>query len=804
MSHEKRRSLRARLIALVLVPSTTLFILWALLATTFTGDIYGLRAGITFMEEVGEPTTEVIAHLQRERRATVAALDSPTARAAEDLQTTRAHTDEAVDTLVQALHAQNRDALPHQALEFQRRLNELPDQRQRIDALTDEADVLDEAATPYTTLVETGIRLWDSQVEHTDAALSTHLRSLTSLMRTRELLHQQDTVLAHATATGTFTPQAHTAFAAAVGAQRHTWSRVDAETAPSPTGDLALLEDSPQFETVELLQDTIIGAPSGASGQGVPVNAQFWRGAAEALDARILEVEDQQRHDVFELGHAQDSELRLRALLTTVPALVVALASAAVGVIGAQRMGRRLQGLRTQTLRHARFRLPEVTARLRAGQDVDVDTEAPRLKVARNDELGQVTQAFNEAQRAAVAAAVEEARVRAGVRNMFRNIARRTQSLVHRQLALLDRLERDETDPKVLESLFRIDHFSTQMRRNAENLMLLSGDRPVRRGGVPVGLHEAVRAAASEIEDYARVRVQSLPRVSLRGEVGADLVRLLAELLENATMFSPPDTQVRVEGELHRGRYRIRVRDEGLGMTPGQLESSNTLLADPPRFDLGRIREDSQLGLYVVATIAARHGFEVSLRAAPYQGTEATVDVPVDLVADSSSTGPMRAPGSRPPLLRAPVPASTSTSTPAPPPDNSSSEQDGVLPQRRRAPTAPSFPVPDPVASAAIFETEPREEGGPRPSPAEEGQTHMGLPRRRRRVPESPSAPPSVPAGGAAADTGDQRSLSQIRTMMSAFQAGTERGRAEAVQDSNTDRACDERVRDQHDQDREG
>ena len=374
MPHEKRRSLRARMITLVLIPSTALLALWALFTTTLAGDIDDLRTTATLIDEVGTPTTDVIDHLQDERRTTVAALDSPTTSADEDLATARAHTDQAVDTLLRALHAQDRDILPHQALEFHRRLNELDTHRREIDALGAEANVLDEAAAPYTTLIDIGIRVWDSQVGRADAALSADLRSLISLMRTRELLHQQNTVLAHTVATDAFTAQAHTTFAAAVGAQRHTWSRVDAET--GPTDDFALLDGSSQPENIEALQDTIIRTPSRGPNASIPVHAQTWQGAAESLDTRIRAVEEQRHEHVVELAHAHAFDLRLGALFISVPALLVALASTAVAVTGTQRPGRGLQELRTQTLRHARFRLPEVTARLRAEQEVDVDTEA--------------------------------------------------------------------------------------------------------------------------------------------------------------------------------------------------------------------------------------------------------------------------------------------------------------------------------------------------------------------------------------------------------------------------------------------
>ncbi|WP_431887702.1 sensor histidine kinase [Nocardiopsis alba] len=736
MPNEKRRSLRARMITLVLIPSTALLALWALLTTTLAGDIGDLRTTATLIEEVGSPTTDVIDRLQRERRATLAALNSPTSSTQGRLDEARAATDQAVLTLDRSLNTQDGATLPRQATAFQNHLTSLEDHRAQVDALPHDADTLTLAAGPYTELIETGLRVWGALVERADATLSPHLRSLTSLTRTRELLNRQDTILAHAVATNEFTAQAHAEFAAAVGAQRHTWSRVDAEAGEEAGRDFVRLDGSAQMETVELLQDTVIATPGRGRGSGVPVNAQTWQGAAEALDRRMSEVERERRDHVVALGHRHAADLRDRALIITVPTLLVALASVGVAMVGTQRLGARLQELRTRTLEHARDRLPQVTARLRAGQEVDVDAEVPPLNATHHDEIGQVASAFDDARRAAVTAAVEEARVRAGVRYMFRNLARRTQSLVHRQLSLLDRVEREETDPQVLEALFRIDHLSTQMRRNAENLMLLSGDRPTRHGAAPVGLHEAVRASAGEIEDYTRVQARTLPPVALRGGAGADLVRLLAELLENATSFSPPDTPVIVEGDVdERGRYRILVRDQGLGMTEERVRVANTLLADPPRFDLARVRDDSQLGLYVVAVIAARHGFEVRVDSTPGEGTVAVVEIPADMVVEPAhTTGPMRVGH----LGVAPAPPSDRDVAPA------------------MAPVRGRDEVPEPQALP----------------PLEEGpDTHMGLPRRRRRVVADP--PPASETA-----TVPRRSLDQIRTMMGAFQTGTERARA--------------------------
>ncbi|WP_304454996.1 nitrate- and nitrite sensing domain-containing protein [Nocardiopsis sp. YSL2] len=768
MSQHKRRSLRARMITLVLIPSTALLVLWAVLTTVMLTDIRELRTTASVTEEIGGPVVDVISELQRERRATMAAAN-PTNGNLRDLAEARERTDEAVAVLDRRIAAFDTGDVPRSALRFQNAMARIDGHRVLVDGVSPSEMAMKEGTGTYTDVIEHGLRVWDSLVALSDPEQVPHLRSLTSLMRTRELLNQQDAVLAHSVATHSFPDESHATFAAAAGAQQYAWARVGTELSDQDRQDYVALESYSVLHTVYLLQGSIVGTPLGRANT-VPVNAPTWRGAAEAVDMRMREVEESQMERVVALGHAHASSLRDQVLLVSVPALVVALASSAVAVTGAQRVGRRLQRLRSSTLEHARVRLPSVTARLRRGEQVDVDEEVPRLSGGRTDEIGEVAQAFDTAQRAAVAAAVEEAQVRAGVRNMFRNIARRTQSLVHRQLGLLDSLERGETDPAVLESLFRIDHFSTQLRRNAENLMLLSGDAPVRRGWEPVGLYEAVRAASSEIEDYTRVRLHRLPDVALRGDVGAGAVRLLAELLENATLFSPPGTEVTVTGERSAdGGVVLRVRDRGLGMGETQVERANALLADAPRFDLGRVREDSQLGLFVVATVAAQHGLEVSLEASA-QGTLAVVVIPRGALAPAEPVGPVP----DLPRVRAAEPSEAVRSgvregprvpepvgggrpgAPSPAPVSSEPVGDG---ERERA------VEPEAVAAAVVASGE---------ADGEAEETYMGLPRRRRRGRE-PATEPAAPSGR---EPDGQRSLAEIRSMMSAFQAGTMRGRA--------------------------
>jgi hypothetical protein len=271
-----------------------------------------------------------------------------------------------------------------------------------------------------------------------------------------------------------------------------------------------------------------------------------------------------------------------------------------------------------------------VISRLRRGEQVDVAAEAPPLRVG-NDEIGQVGRAFDAVRQTAVAAAVEEARLRQGLNDVFRNLARRNQSLLQRQLTSLDEMERKATDPEVLDDLFKLDHLTTRMRRHAEGLIILSGAPPGRGWSSPVRLVDVMRGAVAEVEDYARVQVATQAKAALSGSAVTDVIHLLAELIENATSLSPPYTQVRVTGEVVSNGFAIEVEDRGLGMTPDRMAELNHRLSRTP--DVNPANTE-QLGLFVVAQLARRHGISVTLRASPYGGATAVVLVPRELVVD--------------------------------------------------------------------------------------------------------------------------------------------------------------------------
>ena len=295
-----------------------------------------------------------------------------------------------------------------------------------------------------------------------------------------------------------------------------------------------------------------------------------------------------------------------------------------------RRLVRELSDLRQTALELANERLPDVVSRLAAGEQVDVSAQAPPAATsATSDEVGQVREAFSTVQRTAVEAAVGQAKLRLGISHIFRNLARRSQSLLHRQLTLLDAMERRARDPQELDDLFRVDHLATRMRRHAESLIILSGEAPARGWRHPVPLVDVLRAAVAEVEDYTRIKVSASTQASLAGPAVGDVIHMIAELAENATIYSPPQTPVSITGSVVGQGFAVEIEDRGLGMTPAHREEINAQLENPPAFDLSG---SDQLGLFVAGQLAKRQNIRISLRASPYGGTTAIVLIPRSLV----------------------------------------------------------------------------------------------------------------------------------------------------------------------------
>jgi signal transduction histidine kinase len=312
--------------------------------------------------------------------------------------------------------------------------------------------------------------------------------------------------------------------------------------------------------------------------------------------------------------------------------LVAVIASIILSLRFRKRLVRELAGLRDAATELAEVRLPGLVKRLRADTSPPRPEELAPLSVKTHSaEVDDIVQAFNNVQSTAVAAAVDQARLRHGVSQVFVNLARRNQSLLHRQLLQLDGMERATEEPDLLADLFKLDHLTTRMRRHAESLIILSDHAPGRAWRNPVPIVDVLRAAVAEVEEYERVEVLQTPPVALVGSAVTDVAHLMAELIENATLFSPPRTRVDVRSTTTPHGLTVEVEDRGLGLPRVELDELNDRLTTAPEFDLA---QSDRLGLFVVSRLAARHGIKAALLPSPYGGLTARVALPASLLAD--------------------------------------------------------------------------------------------------------------------------------------------------------------------------
>jgi signal transduction histidine kinase len=433
--------------------------------------------------------------------------------------------------------------------------------------------------------------------------------------------------------------------------------------------------------------------------------------------------------------------LRSRAtetlLVTSLVTLLLLLLVLLVSTIVARSLIRPLRKLRSDALDVAGHRLPEMVRRLSQSEGADEGVEIEPIGVNSTDEIGEVARAFDQVHREAVRLAADEAMLRGNLNAMFINLSRRSQSLIERQLSLIDSLEQSEQDSGRLSSLFRLDHLATRMRRNSENLLVLAGHEVTRRWSQPVALVDVLRAAISEIEQYERVVLNVQPGIVVVGQAVNDAVHLVAEIVENATTFSPEDTQVYVSGQpLSSGGVLLDITDNGVGISDQEMSHANWRLDNPPVVDVAVSR---RMGLFVVGRLAARHGVRVRLRHAQSGGLTALIWLP-DTVA---------APEVAPPLGRlrrfepedfGPAPslsAPTQTATPSAATPSAASQATAAARIPRFSPTASTAP---PAATSFTPIT------GPGPLPQQEDQDQQ-----TGQDSGSPVTPPGLGDGGLAA-----------------------------------------------------
>ncbi|WP_432215368.1 nitrate- and nitrite sensing domain-containing protein [Streptomyces lydicus] len=383
-----------------------------------------------------------------------------------------------------------------------------------------------------------------------------------------------------------------------------------------------------------------------ASGSGI--RSQDYR-YLDWYDSDTVKIDEMSRIETSLLSEMEQKSRELRneatqdAILNGAVILLVLGVSLVGAFVVARSMVRSLRRLQDTAQKVAQDRLPELVKQLSESDPQDVDTSVESVGVHSRDEIGRVAAAFDDVHREAVRLASEQALLRGNDNAMFTNLSRRSQGLIQRQLSLISELESREADPDQLSSLFKLDHLATRMRRNGENLLVLAGEEPGRRWTRPVPLVDVLRAAASEVEQYERIELNAVPQTEVAGRVVNDLVHLLAELLENATSFSSPQTKVKVTGHaLPDGRVLVEIHDTGIGLSPEDLSAINERLASPPTVDVSVSR---RMGLFVVGRLSLRHGIRIQLRPSDSGGTTALVMLPVDVAQGGKKPAPSNAKG---------------------------------------------------------------------------------------------------------------------------------------------------------------
>ncbi|MFI6604468.1 nitrate- and nitrite sensing domain-containing protein [Nonomuraea sp. NPDC050536] len=617
---------------------------------------------------VGSPAANLFLNLDQERRLTAELQANPRESSREQLAKQRAVTDQTVSAFrpLAALDTSGgQEGLTDAIARTERSLGLLDQQRRAVDAGRSSQQ---KAFDYYSGVLESdlGVLTALSHTEH--AEVNSQAQTLIDLFWVIDMIGREDAVLARGWETGHLTREEYGLVADAAGTKKHL---LRSRVIPGLIGNESQYETlmtSKAWETMTALEGRLLTSGSSADSDQVTLRdaAPAWRSSVETVNAQLLQLLSLRLENVSKIGYSHAQQLFVIFISVT----AVSLLAFALVIVTSWR----LTAILRRRIRHLRMdaqqlqeRLPDVVARLERGEDVDVDAEVHVVEPT-PDELGELGQALNLASRSAVSTAVRQAEQHRGFQRMLQRIARRTQILIGLQLKKLDELERKHEDPEVLEGLFDLDHLTARLRRYEENLVILGGGQPQRRWRKPVRLLDVLRAGQGEVQDYRRISidVEGDPWVTERA-VGP-LVHVLAELMENATTFSKPQTPVEVRAAAVSRGVAVEIEDRGLGMEPEQYAAANTLMKSPPQLDVMTHADDVRLGLYVVARLSASLGLQVEMRSSAFGGTRVIVLLPEPLIVD------------RP---RVEVPSAPDATGPQPHPQETPGE-DAQLPTRSR------------------------------------------------------------------------------------------------------------------------
>ncbi|MFC9996697.1 nitrate- and nitrite sensing domain-containing protein [Nocardia sp. NPDC127526] len=796
-------SVRVRLLAIVLISSVTLLAIGGGAAVYLVQDAREARQWAELASSTTTPAILMVSAFEEERRLSVLRLAGDLT-AVSELTGARQRSDAALAAVMakgDAARELNPDGSAADIEGYNKLFAMVPTLRAGVDSGQMPAD---QVFGFFTAVIGTIISasMLAARVAP-DAAIGIELGYGVEPLRAAEALSQADTMGAVALTTGEMSTATLLEFGRRVGEFRGEVAYSAAVLKGVRLDQLNAITGSTAWQQVTAMQDALLlrgpvtpeddETTGGATGSEdaedaaaeLPTSLEAWQHASRQVNVALQTLWEDQSRDAHVIAREQGEAATRNSLLGGAAVLLVATVAFVLALVLANRFIGRMRRLRRDTLQLADERMPELIRKLGAGEEVDASAEVSRLDFG-TDELGHVADAFNRAHVVAVSAAAGEARTRAGINAVFLNIAHRSQVVVHRQLSLLDRAEREEKNADQLELLFQLDHLATRARRNAENLIILGGEQPGRRWRNPVALLDLVRGAVAESLDYTRIQTGRMPEVWIASRAVADVIHLLAELLDNATACSPPESEVTVSAVVVGRGVAVEITDQGLGMTETEFAERNAVLADPPDFSVATLSGNTRLGLFVVAKLAARHGISVRLGESVYSGVRAVVLIPSALLEDVGAHAQLR--GGRGAETLSGGPDTLQNLAPAWP-SALRSDRFPAVPVADE-PVRQSYPAPvstlvsdvpavveraDPVPRVAPALPAAPQALAPRSAPVNGARPE--LPRRSRKTAEQPVADAPVAAPPSSSTSPRPRTAEEARNLMSAISKGTRQGR---------------------------
>lgn len=749
---------RRRLLAVILIPVVAAAALGGLriVSSWDSARDYGR---VEQLARLGEEDTALVHELQLERDLVAGYIARGRSGDASRIDTQQQRVDARIDSVLEQARAVDESY----AGVLREKVTAMRNRLAGLDAVRSTASQTKlpaaRAITSYTHVISA---LLDVTVEIAQSSesskLQSRVRALHALARAKEQVSRQRALVYVALEEGKVRARLHESVLEADAAQR---SAISDFTATASVPQQQRFEDTVTGSAVDRAArlEAKVRAQAGAGGGGGSLGVQprtWFHTASQKIDL-MRGVEKHLARSVESHSQALQADARVGALRDAGVVLLVVVLALGIALAVARSLARPLQRLRSSALDVAEQRLPDVVHQLQQSDGRHADVAVERTSLDSDDEVGQVARAFDEVHAEAVRLATEQAALRGNVNAMFVNLSRRSQGLVERQLRLIDELENGEQDPEQLASLFKLDHLATRMRRHGENLLVLAGEEPARRRHQPVPLLDVLRAAVSEVEQYDRVELRTPPAAEIGGRAVNDVVHLLAELLENATSYSPHDATVVVtSARLDDDRVMVQVSDSGIGMSADELGVANERLATQPVVDVSVSR---RMGLFVVGRLAWRHGIRVQLRPSETGGVTALVMLSESMVgvpaqsppAPESARAPAAVDAAQHPPEVAPQPPEA---TPQSPPEHARqpASQRGPDP-RAAAPVTHVTRVPSRPVYGESGATDPGM-SPVQPHPAPERSSGQGA--GRHRPPESP-APVEQSGAGAGGDTARHR-----------------------------------------------